>query len=220
MAVCLIVAGGCGQATRKLTESEVRFVNEFHTRLKANREAVHGSIEHLSRISSQTIADQHSLKSSISKAKLLESMKSPWVNPHPDFVATQKEVAFYHLYALSEAEQELLQARLKEHQESIGEVKKAYDNLLAIMNRIVECEKVILAHLNRPATAQIITIVDQILAETKAFREALSGSDNPRLKRLAADVAKAEEKVTKVKDYIAKTLDIILKQKESRDEPQ
>ena len=212
--LCLFMIGGCGWRTRQLTKAEQDILIKLRNHQVKNRDAVHGSLGDLMEISTEAFADQHSLSLSISKAKLLESMKSPWVNPHPHLAATQKEVAFYHLYALSEAERELFGARLRQRQESIKEVKEAYDRLLTVMNRIIESEKVILAHLNQPASTRISVFVGSVLAETKAFRETLAASENPRLQSLAQDVAKAEERVAKVKDLIDKALDKILKTEE------
>lgn len=209
--LCLFIMSGCAWNTRQLTNAEQDVLTKLHNRAVKNRKAVQDSLNDIMRISTEALADQHSLSLSISKAKLLESMKSPWVYPHPQLAATQKEVAFYHLYALSEAEGELFDAQLCQRRESIKEVKRAYDKLITRMRQIIESQKIILAHLNQPARARISGFISNVLAETKAFREELAASENPRLRSLAQDVAKAEERLAKVRDLIEKGLAEILK---------
>ncbi len=218
--LCLAIFSGCATSTRQLSNEEFNALKKLKTRLQDNRDTVHGSFDDLSRISNEVSTDLNSLELSISKAKLLESMKSPWTNPHPDMAATQKEVAFYHLYSLSEAQNELYEARLKERRQHIKEVKKAYDNMVTVTDKIIEAEKIILAHLNQPASARISAFIANVMVETKAFRKTLSESDNPKLKELAKDVAKAEGKMEKVKERIDKALENkvlneLLKRKES-----
>jgi hypothetical protein len=205
---------GCSWKARQLTEAENEVLVKLRDHQKKNREAVHGSLDDLMRISTEAFADQYSLDLSISKAKLLESMKSPWLKPRSSLVRTQMDVTLYHLYALSEAERELFDARLNLRQESIRETKKAYDRLLTLTNQIIESEKVILAHLNQPVNARISGFIDNVLVETKAFRETVAASDNPRLRSLAEDVEKAEERVERIKDLIDQALERILKSEE------
>lgn len=180
---------------------------ETQARLKANRAAVHGSLDDLQTNLTGALTDQHSLQLSISKARLLESMKSPWATPSKSMETTQREVALYHLYALSEAENAALDARLEARSASLAEVKNAYDELVASMGGLIQSQQLILSHLNQPANAQMVAFLNNVLAESKAFRETLAASDNPRLRATAQEVEAAEGKVQKMLENIDRFLE-------------
>ncbi len=184
-----------------------------HLRLKENKTQIFGSLTDMQDNTASALADQHSLDLSISKAKLLESMKSPWVQPHSDMVATQKEVAFYHMYALAEAEQAAFDARLAKRNQSIKELKKVYTELVTSMGALIESQKLLLTHLNQPANARLTAFVGSVLAEAKAFRETLDSSKNPRLEELAVDIKENEVKVQKALDQITKAMELTLMKK-------
>jgi len=205
----LILCVGCATCgnVRKLSEKEKEIMGETHTRLKANKNQVFGSIDDMYDNTAMALADQNSLALNISKAKLLESMKSPWVQHHNSIVATQKEVALYHLYALAEAEQANLDAKLASRHESIKQLKNVYSELVTSMGALIESQKLLLSHLNQPANARITAFIGSVLAEAKSFRETLDTSDNPRFKALAADVEKTEDKVQNVLDQINKAME-------------
>lgn len=208
-AVAPALLGACastGTATGKLAEKELEAFRKLETRLDANRDALAGALTDLGEISAQAIGDRHSLSLSIAKAQLLESMKSPWTNPHPDLATTQKEVAFYHLYALAEAERELLEARLTERRAALAEVADAYDRLADLTAQIIAAEKIVIAHLKQPKGAQVSAFLGTLLGETRAFRQTLAASDNPELQALAARVGKAEDKVAGAQASIAQAL--------------
>lgn len=211
----LIVCTGCvtGGNVRKLSEKEKRIMDATHLRLKENKTKVFGSLNDMQDNTAMALADQHSLKLSISKAKLLESMKSPWAQPHTDMVATQKEVALYHLYALAEAEQAALDARLASRDQSIKELKKTYTKLVTSMGALIESQKLLLTHLNQPANARLTAFVGSVLAEAKTFRETLDASDNLRLKELATDVKESEDKVQKALEQINKAMERTINKK-------
>lgn len=187
---------------RDLTQAELEVMRETQTRLAANREQVHGSLDDLKSNLAEALADQHSLQLSIAKARLLESMKSPWANPSPSLETTQREVALYHLYALSEAEAAALDARLTARTAALAEVKKAYDELIASMSGLIQSQQLLLSHLNQPANAQMVAFLNNVLAESKTFRQTLAASDNPRLQALAQEVEAAEGKVEKALENI------------------
>ena len=189
----------------------MNLMEKTHQRLKNNQANVIDSLDDLQDNLATALTDQHSLKLSISKAKLLESMKSPWVQPQQHMVATQKEVAFYNLYALAEAEQESLYAVLRLRKQELNEVKTAYGHLVNSMGALIESQKLLLTHLNQPANAQINAFIGNALAEAKAFSKSLDESENPRLKSLAAKVAKAETQVDKALGRFNKALEKLLK---------
>ena len=206
----LMLAGCASSGVRELTQAELDLTKRLHSRLDENGEALYSVLDGLTGLATEAIRDQHTLSLSISKAKLLESMRSPWIQPHPDLAATQKEVAFYHLFALAEAEASLFEARLEERRASVEEIRKAYGTLAALTAQIIEAEELILAHLNQPANAQISLFLGNLLTEVRAFREELSASENPRLKALAGDVERAEGRVGKATELIEKALETIM----------
>ncbi len=212
----LIICIGCsisGRNVRKLSDKEKEIMEKTHTRLKENKARVFGSLNDLQDNTAMAMADHHSLQLSISKAKLLESMKSPWTHPHTDIVATQKEVALYHLFSLAEAEQAALDTRLASRHQSIKELKKAYSNLVTLMGALVESQKLLLTHLNQPANARVTEFIANVLTEAKAFREVLDASDSPHLKELAADVKEYEDKVQKALGQIEKAMEHTISKK-------
>jgi hypothetical protein len=145
---------------------------------------------------------QHRLSTGLAQAQLLESMKSPWAKPSEDMVATQKEVALYHLFALAEAQQDLLDAELALRAESIREVRKAYRRLIVLSGQMIEAEKVLVAHLEQPKQAWVSGFVAQVLTEARAFSAELESSDNPRLRELSGDVGDAAERVEKIQGQV------------------
>ena len=213
MSVVTLTACATGGAVRNLSNEEMNILAETHDRLKTNRDDVHGAIDDLSDNLSGALGDQHSLQLSIAKAQLLESMKAPWVQTKNSNTATQREVVLYHLFALAEAEQAALDARLRERQLAFVELKKAYDLLVSDMGALVESQKILLAHLNQPTNARISAIIGTTLDEVKAFSETLGASDNPRLRALAANVEKYEVKVEREKDKVDEILEKIVTQR-------
>lgn len=211
----LVLCVGCvtGRNVRKLSDKEIEIMGKTHSRLKENKQLVFGSLDDMRDSAAMALADQQSLKLSLSKAKLLESMKSPWAQPHGDMVTTQREVVLYHLYALAEAEQSALDAQLLSRDESIKEIKKAYTQLVTSMGALIESQKLLLTHLNQPANSRLTAFIGTVLAEAKAFRETFDASENPRLKELAADVKASEEKVQTALEQINKAMEFTLSKK-------
>ena len=204
--VGLLVLPGCLSATVKLERQTIETFQKVEKRLKENQPVIDKALGDLAELQKEAIIDQHALSHSLAKAKLLESLKSPWVQPPSDLTATQKEVVFYYLYELSENQRDLLSAKLSERQAGIEEVKKAYAKLTSLTQEILSLEQTILASLDQSTSTQLIGFTQTVLGETKAFREQLAASDNPRLKTLANDVQKVEDKIAQGKDVIQKTL--------------
>jgi len=200
--LCVVVLSGCLSSTAKLGQAELAVFQKLDERLQQNQSQIYKSLGDLEKLNRDAIVDQHALSHSLAKAKLLESMKSAWVQPHSDLVATQKEVAFYLLYELSESERGLVNAKLEERQASIQEVKHAYEKLVSLTHSIIEMEKTVLASLEAPAPTQLAAFVQDVLVETKAFRERLASADNPRLKSLAEEVRRSEERVVQANNVI------------------
>jgi hypothetical protein len=206
LAVVLLAACASG-GIRQLTMQELEILNRMEARLDSNRTALDGALEDLAQVAAEAIVDQHSLSLSIAKAQLLESMKSPWIIPDSGLAATQREVAFYHLYQLHEAQRDLLDARLRERKAATAELRTAYGRLLALTAQAIESQKILLAHLDAPADARLSALLNGLLAETRAFHETLAGSENPRLQELAKDVEQAEQKVTEALELLERILE-------------
>jgi hypothetical protein len=200
----LVAATACASGgVRQLTQQELTIMQRIEGRLDSNRVALHGALDDLGEIAATAIQDQHSLSLSIANAKLLESMSSPWTNPDSGLAATQREVALYHLYELEEAQRHLLEARLAERRASVAEVAGAYDALAALTRQAIQSQKILLAQLNQPADAQLQAFLTSLLAETRAFHETLALADDPALRALAHDVARAEEKLAKATETLS-----------------
>jgi hypothetical protein len=161
----------------------------------------------LESLSSRHAVKEHSLEVSISKAKLLESMKSPWVvGTNPEQLRTQRAVALYHLYDLAEVERQVINTKIEERRTAMRVVADSYGRLVALLDEAIENEKIVLAHLNQPSSARIAGVINSFLAEVQAFHRQMAQSDLPELRALATDVAKAEERVSKAKERIEASL--------------
>lgn len=75
------------------------------------------------------------------------------------------------------------------------------------MGGLIQSQQLILSHLNQPANAQMVAFLNNVLAESKAFRETLAASDNPRLRATAQEVEAAEGKVQKMLENIDRFLE-------------
>ena len=208
MAVAL---SGCASfdnaAVRNLTEAEIEVLSQTRTRLAANRSSVNGSLDDLADNVEYALRQQHRLESNIAKAKLLEAMKSPWTTTNLE--ATQKEVALYHLFVLEEAEQEALAARIEARQTRIAQLRSSYGQLVGAMSALVAAQEQLLVHLDQPTSTQISLVLQQVIAESRAFREALDGTDDPRLQRVVADLAKHEQDLSDASNRIVDLLERI-----------
>jgi hypothetical protein len=190
LAACAGVNGG---AAADLTTAQLEVVAATRARLAANRADVHASLDDLADSVAFALRRQHGLGANIARARLLEAMRSPWTNAVS--TPTQQEVALYQLFALSQAEQAALAARIAAREAQIGELRSAYGSLLASLSALVAAQEQLLASLDRPASAQISLVTQQVLTESRAFRDALDTGDDPRLARLAATVADRERAV-------------------------
>lgn len=199
------------RSARELSAAEMQFIQALHTRAAQNRAPLEASLADLSGISRSAIEDSHSLQTSIAKAKLLESMKSPWARPSSSLVETQRAVALYHLYALAEAEQEVVAAKLRERSASTRKVLTRYDELTTLLVQAAEAQKLILAHLNQSDAAHALEFVSNLLVEVNAFQRRLAQSEDPDLQRFAGEVAEAEAKVQQARQGMQQALGFILK---------
>lgn len=203
--------GGCGwmtgKATRSLTEAEQRYLQHVLDRVKQNEQALTESLDTLMNLASRNMAREHSSTLSISKAKLLESMRSPWAKgSNAEQFKTQRAVALYHLYDLAESEREVVNARIKERRAAMRAVAESYGQLVSLLYEAIENEHLVLAHLDQPSSARIAGVLSAFAEEVRAFHQQLARSDNPEWRALAAQVAQAEAQVSEAKARIESSL--------------
>lgn len=215
LAVMLLITG-CVSNVRNLTNGELKAMQKVHHRLKGNSHFINKSLTQLEGVGEDALLVQNSVDVNIAKAKLLESMRSPWIqqNPKSAQAITQQEAALYHLYALTQADREVMDARLAERAAALARVRTTYSNLVIITKRVIKNEELVLAHLNQPPSAFLVQSGDAVLSEIKALRKQLAKSDNPELKQLAEKADKAEDRLTKVRDGLEKFLDSYAKIKQ------
>jgi len=210
VAFAALLLGGCAANVRALSQEELRAFEALQERLEKNEGALDAMLDDLAKIDADVLTSRDALDASLAQAKLLERMNAPWASPgDPQLVATQKEVALYHLYALSEARAEVLQAKIDARHESLAQVCKAYGKMLVLTKRMIAAEKVILEHLEQPSSATVLSFVSQLASEARAFSSALKSSDNPKLKELAADVEAAADRLDQARDAAQKAADEI-----------
>lgn len=206
--------GGCASfdnaSVRSLTEAEIDVLGKTRARLAANRSSVNGSLDDLADNIEYALRQQHRLESNIAKAQLLEAMKSPWTTTNLE--STQKEVALYHLFALEEAEQKALTARIEARNARIAQLKSSYAQLVGSMSSLVAAQEQLLVHLDQPTSTQISLVLQQVIAESQAFREALEGTDDPRLQRVMADLVEREQDLSDAAERIVDLLERIEKE--------
>lgn len=206
--VAMIALGGCASfdsaAVRSLTEAEVDVLGKTRSRLAANQSSINGSLDDLADNAAFALRQQHRLEVNIAKAQLLEAMKSPWTSTNLE--STQKEVALYHLFALEEAEQKALAAQVDARNARIGQLKSSYAQLVGSMSALVAAQEQLLVHLDQPTSTQISLVLQQVVAESQAFRGALEGADDPRLQRVMADLVEREQDVSEASQRIVELL--------------
>ena len=190
-----IALGGCASfdsaSVRSLTAAEIEVLGQTRARLAANQSSVNASLDDLADNTEYAVRQQHRLESNIAKAQLLEAMKSPWTTT--DLKATQKEVALYHLFALEEAEQKAFAARVEARNARIAQLRSSYGQLVGSMSALIAAQEQLLVHLDQPTSTQIGLVLQQVVAESQAFREALEGTSDPRLQRVMADLVEREQ---------------------------
>lgn len=211
MFLVMFPLGGCaglaGKNTRSLTEKEVRYLQSLRDRIKENGEKLQESLATLTSLSSRYAVRERSLALSISKAKLLESMKAPWAGgTNPEQFKTQRAVALYHLYDLAEAERDVINAKIVERRAAMRAVADSYGRFVVLLDEAIQNEMIVLSYLNQPTSTRIAGVINSFLEEVQAFHRQLALSDFPELRALAANVAQAEERVSKAKDRIEASL--------------
>jgi hypothetical protein len=210
VAVVLVAVAfsGCASfddaAVRSLTEAEIEVLGQTRARLAANQSSVNGSLDDLADNTEYALRQQNRLESNIAKAQLLEAMKSPWTTTNLE--STQREVALYHLFALEEAEQKVLAARIDARNARIAQLRSSYAQLVGSMSALIAAQEQLLVHLDQPTSTQISLVLQQVIAESQAFRKALDGTDDPRLQRVMANLAEREQELGDASDRIVELL--------------
>ena len=209
--LAVIALSGCASfddaSVRSLTEAEIEVLGQTRDRLAANQSSVDGSLADLADSIEYALRQQHRLDSNIAKAQLLEAMKSPWTTTN--LASTQKEVALYHLFALEEAEQKAFAARVEARNARIEQLKSSYEQLVGSISALIAAQEQLLVHLDQPASTQISLVLQQVTAESRAFREALDGTDDPRLQRIMDDLVEREQNLGEASKRIVDLLERI-----------
>jgi hypothetical protein len=210
-AICLcsiVFASGCASVrpVRELSEEEIALTEKLKGRLKENRKQFNESLSELLNLSVLYMQDSNALHRNVAKAKLLESMKSPWEEPTPALAATRRSVALYHLYDLIETQDDLERAMIEERSLSISEVKASYGSFVSLVDKLMEGQRLLARHLNRSRSLEALSFMKNLSAETKAFRGNLETSDNPALLKLTDKVAKSESRVDQATQAIEEVI--------------
>ena len=207
--VTMFLLGGCAGfnsgSVRDLSQAELQVLGKTRARLVANQVSVNGSLDALADNVEYALNEQQRLSSNIAKAQLLEAMKSPWTDTN--LKSTQKEVALYHLFALESAEQKARAARIEARRARIAQLKSSYSQLITSMSALIAAQEQLLVSLDQPTSAQINLFLQQVVAESQAFRKTLDGTDDPRLQRAVANLADRERVLSDAADRIVELLD-------------
>ena len=205
--ICLIlITSGCA-TIRELGEAERGMLQDLNSRLTANEKLIQTASTTLGEIGGDYAEWEYDLDIRLAKAKRLEAMTSLWVKTDDELKETRRAVLFYHLYEVELAEQKVIEARVKERQEAAKEIITAYRRLNALTKDAQKNLEIVLKYVNQPRSAQILEVTTNFLNEVKAFREELQSSDNPRLRKLAENVQKFEDKSFKAKEQAVKVFE-------------
>ena len=201
------IPGFDDKAIHDLGEAELEVLETVRSRIATNRSSIEGSLDDLADNVEFALRERQRLSSNIAKAQLLEAMKSPWTKTH--FESTQKQVALYHLFALEEAEQQALAARVAARYARIDQLRAAYAQLLVSLSALITLQEQLLASFEHDASEQINLAVRQVISESQSFREAIDRSDDPRLQRLVDDLAVKEQLLAEASGNIIELLEAL-----------
>lgn len=190
----------------EIGEREKEVINKVQKRLEENQPKVEEAAATLGELGAAYTQLDFELELALAKAKRLESMQSFLASAPKNFRITQRAVVLYHLYEVEQAEQKVLEARMAMRRASVKEISAAYAQLQSLLDSAASNLEIILEHLNRPRRARILAFTENFLAEVKSFRETLETSSNPRLKKLAADVAQFEGAANEAKADATKAM--------------
>ncbi len=212
-ATVILSLSGChgGDAVRALGAKEKAAFAALDDRLAENELKLKKAVGTLGDLGADYTELEFEYELALAKAKRLESMQAPWANPTADLAATQRAVILYHLYETERAEHAVLQARINERRAAAADLLTSYRTLRSLTADAADNVAVVLEHLNQPPSARIRAFTDTFLNEVTAFREQLADSENPRLRKLAEDVERAEDRAreakTRAEDAIERVLE-------------
>ena len=207
-AVFAVFSASCASSgsVRDLGVKEKEVIQGVQKRISANKPMVDSASKSLGELGAAYAEKEFELELALAKAKRLESMQSFLASPPEEFRETQRAVVLYHLYEVEQTEQKVLEARMAERRASVEEIGAAYRQLEVLLKDAAKNLEIVLEYLNQPKSARILAFTENFLSEVTAFRETLEKSDNPRLQRLAADVAQFEILAFKAKEDATKAL--------------
>lgn len=218
MLLSLLLLTGCGvfegAAVRALGNREKEALDKLSQRLAENQKPLRAAASQLDALTAEYARIEFQEELALSKAKLLESMRSPWADPSPGIAETQRAVVLYHLYELELSQLKALDARIEARISAEKELTKAGRELQRLVEKAADNLALVLRHLNQPRSARIRAFTETFLAEVSAFRGQLSQSDNPHLRAIAERVQHYEQRAQEAKTRIDRLLDVFLKSKE------
>ena len=203
---------GCasfGRGVRDLTASEKAYLTALREGVTANQPKLQNALDDIGHIHDETAArEQRDLLGAIAKAKLLESLRSPWA-PAPNTRETQRAVVLFHLYDLAQSEQRAFEAAQAQRAAVRAQIASHWIRIEDLLSQATDNQEQILKDLNQPADQQVANVVGDFLAEAKAFQSELAKSDDPELKRLADETERALAKVDNAKDQLDGILKLV-----------
>jgi hypothetical protein len=210
----ILVLSGCASFGRAkvatLTTEEQQYMTALKKAVADNQTEVQKALDDIGRIHDNAVATEQSLLlGAVAKAKLLESMKSPWVNAPTNMGETQRAVVLFHLYDLSQSELQAAEAARVQRATARTQIVAHWAHIGDLLGQALKNQEAILKDLNQPADQQLLNAVGNFLTDAKAFQAELAKSDDPELKRLASETDKALTKVDNAKDQLENVLKLV-----------
>ncbi len=196
---------GCGttKPLLELGEKERSVIAKLQARVADNGPKLQKAARNLGELGAEYEALNFELEDQLAKARQLESMQSFLTTVPEEFRQTQRAVVLYHLYETEQAEQSVLQSRMNQRRQSTVDINRAYTQFATLLNDALKNMEVILRYANQPKSARIQSSTDNFLTEVRSFRTTLEATESTRLKSLAADVQKIEERALKARQKSA-----------------
>lgn len=209
--LALLASFGCGAGqVRVLTQSEEDYLKALKTSVTENQPKLQRALDDIGLIhENAAVTERKQRLDGIAKEKLLESLKSPWTTPPTNMQATQRAVVLSHLYDLAQTEQQAFEAAQAERASARTQIASRWERIGKLLGDALTNQEKILKDLNQPTDQQVENVLSNFLLETKAFQGELAKSDDPELKRLAADTEKALGKVDGAKSKLESVLQLL-----------
>ena len=133
-------AAGC-HAVRDLEKDERVYLQSLRAQVKKNGADLQKAIADIGAIyESAAEAERERTLRAIAKARLLESMQSPWSSPGSSMQATQRSVMLYHLYDLSSMEQRAFEAERVARVERRAQISRSWNRLGELLDEAIRSQ--------------------------------------------------------------------------------